>query len=160
MRWNPWLFRLPAWVFLTAALYKLTESVRWGLIGPSHGHHYRKSQQPFPDFDYYDENGDDYKSLLGMQEALEDFRSDPVIRSQRCDACRLVARRFDAAFKLAEENVLPYHEDRGGGSKAELDGTEVAEVVAEVCRRRRLEHVVPVVWKGRPRIAAKGLETW
>lgn len=77
---------------------------------------------------------------------------DPNVKTQRCDACRLIAQRFDTAFETAESK-LP--DDR-----EELNLSEVSEIVNFVCSTRTFTTVQPFQMRDYHRLAAKGLETW
>ncbi len=134
---NTWPFRISAWFILTTLLFKA--STYYLDDGEEAGEHYGNYHLTEDDFDF------------------APGRGDPVIKSQRCDACRLIARGLDAAFELAEVNLLN-HVAKG----TELDEPEVAEVVSHVCSKSRIlkTKVTPIMWRGRPRLAAKGLETY
>ena len=34
-----------------------------------------------------------------------EYHADPLVHSQRCDACRLIASKFEHAFELAEHRL-------------------------------------------------------
>ncbi len=147
---SPWLLRIPCWLLVTAFLFKVSSI--WYSPVPADLHEGIMM------------NGQNVDAAAAAAAAASavvpperdddvsyDFVDveDPVIRSQRCDACRLVGRRFDAAFELAEENLL------SDGTRDELDVSEVGAVVAHVCSKRRMADVAPMVWRAQRRLGAK-----
>ncbi len=80
------------------------------------------------------------------------------MQTPRCDGCRAIARRFDAAFDLAEAAILK--PTAGAGVAEELPDETVAAVVAQICRTETFEEAMSFEWRGRTRLAIKGLETW
>lgn len=121
-----WLSRLVAWVIITAALLRICQS--W--VSDGDATRIKKN--------YADNDGDGY------------------IETRRCDACRMVAARFDIAFDLAEANLLV----GTGRTRSELDESEVAEVVSAVCSKWSFAEAFALRWKDQPRLGGRGLETW
>jgi len=112
----------------------------------------------------------------------EDFRRFPFsnVRSERCDACRIIARRFDSALGTADSAIQgPRYEDFAEGKKEdvlemrELDPAAVADIIDRVCARETFADVTPV-WDNKPntemvgddsdndaeRLTADGAEMW
>ena len=62
----------------------------------------------------------------------------PHVKTQRCDACRIVAAAFDVAFTVAEERILADADDNnadgGGGVGGELTDAQAVAVVKHLCR--------------------------
>ena len=62
-------------------------------------------------------------------EEYQSYERDPGIKNQRCDACRIIAFRFDVGFEIAEKHLLPQN-------RHELNQAEVNEIVNRVCSKR------------------------
>lgn len=83
--------------------------------------------------------------------------AQPSFNSRRCDACRLIAARFDHAFEVAESKVgIRSH---ATDEYEELADEDVSEVVGKVCHKANYRFVVPLRVRNKDRLAASGLET-
>jgi len=115
-------------------------------------------------------------------EPAEDFRRFPYsnVRSERCDACRIIARRFDNALGDADSAIQgpTSYDDFADWKKEEalemreLEPAAVADVVERVCATETFADVTPV-WDKKPdtetvgedsviaeRLTADGAEMW
>ena len=95
----------------------------------------------------------------------------PSVKTERCDACRIIADRFDNGFRLAESRIPSIYKDSKGQTESktlhhhhperDLDEAEVSDIVRHVCARRAFSQVYPITTrKGHNRLAAPGLDTW
>ena len=93
----------------------------------------------------------------------------PHVKTQRCDACRIVAAAFDVAFTVAEERILADADDNN--ADGELTDAQAVAVVKHLCRAATFADVVGfsadsvTVGGGGAsapswRLAWPGLETW
>ncbi len=92
----------------------------------------------------------------------------PELKSERCDACKIIARRFDSAFGVADAAIQDPDEL---SEPKELDANEVSDVVEKVCSKTTFADVTSVfddtevdapggVGEGRNRLAADGSDLW
>ena len=76
----------------------------------------------------------------------------PRFSHPRCDACRAIALRFDAAFREEDSKI----EHLG----QELSEREVADIVNNICSDYAFKYIELVEYEGYVRLATPPLETW
>ena len=79
---------------------------------------------------------------------------EPIVHSQRCDACRLTAGKFHYAFELAESKLGI--ESHNFAEYEELADEDIEEVTRQVCSKVTFKFVMPIKLRDIDRIASPG----
>ena len=97
--------------------------------------------------------------IIILSPQLDDLAKVPEILKKgprgshpRCDACRDIAMKFDAAFREEDSKI----EHLG----LELTENEVKDIVNSVCTDYSFKYVELIEWEGYERLATPLLETW